>query len=196
MSDQNELLTLHGQLLAGDVRAGSKIVERTLAPLVGIVSRDVGGLPDPQDVEQACFDALFDYMSAPGKYDSSRAGLLTYLAVIAKGKAATVRRGNKRRVRRETGFAQHEGDERERAEAEINEDAALRRIDWDRFGAELVKDPGDAEIVELIKVGAHTDIAVAKAVGLPTNSDGLAAAAKRVERIRGRARRIAQAMGI
>jgi DNA-directed RNA polymerase specialized sigma24 family protein len=196
MSNQDELLTLHGQLLAGAVRAGSRIVERTLAPLVAIVTRDVGGLPDGQDVEQACFDALFDYLAAPAKYDPLRAGLLTYLVAIAKGKAMTMRRGNRRRTRLETEYALHESDERVRAEAEADEEKALHRLDWGRFGSELVKDPGDAEIVALIKVGAHTDVAVAKAVGLAIDSEGLATAAKRVERIRGRARRIAKRKGM
>jgi DNA-directed RNA polymerase specialized sigma24 family protein len=193
MSNQDELLTLHGQLLAGDVRAGSKIVERTLAPLAAIVARDIAGLPDGQDVEQACFDALFDYMAAPDRYDPQRAGLLTYLVAVAKGKAMTVRRGNERRARRDSEYALRERADRESVEeAADEEEEALRRIDWDRFGGELVKDPGDAEIIALIKVGAHTEAAVAEAVGLATDSEGLAAAGKRVERIRGRARRIAE----
>lgn len=196
MSNEDELLTLHGQLLAGDVRAGSKIVERTIAPLVAIVTRDISGLPDVQDVEQACFDALLDYLVAPDKYDPKRASFVTYLAAVAKGKAKTVRRGNQRRMHRETTYAADHDAEQQHAEAGADEGDALLRIDWDHFGADLVKDPGDAEIVALIKVGAHTELAVARAVGLATDSEGLAAAARRVERIRGRARRIAERMGI
>jgi len=190
MSNQDELLSLHGRLLAGDLRASPKIVERTLAPLVAIVTRDIAGLSDCQDIEQACFDALFDYLVDPGRYNSKRGSLVTYLAAVAKGKAMTVRRGNQRRTQLETNYSVEEHAERERAEEE-GEEKALDRLDWDRFGGELVKDPGDAEIVALIKVGAHTEVAVAKAIGLKIDSAGLAAAARRVERIRGRARRIA-----
>lgn len=192
MSNQNELLALHGQLLAGDVRASSKIVELTIAPLVAIIKRDVGGLHDPQDVEQACFDALFKYLAAPGGYDPARAELITYLAVIAKGKAKTLRRSQGRRTKYEGEYAASQDPTRSPLAQVEDEETMLHKIDWMRFGGELVKDPGDAEIVSLMKVGACSLPAVANALGLEAGEVGLAEAAKRIERVRGRARRMTQ----
>lgn len=188
MSNQKELLTLHGQLLAGDVRASSKIVELTIAPLVAIVTHDMYGLYDVRDVEEACFDALFKYLTAPLNYNAHRAELITYLAAIAKGKAMTLHRSQNRRRKREDKYAL-QNDEREIVG---DEDSVIDWIDWTKFGAVLVKDPGDAEIVSLIKSGNSLPEKVAKALGLAQDDAGLAEAEKRIERIRGRARRIAE----
>ncbi|BCJ90564.1 hypothetical protein IZ6_12990 [Terrihabitans soli] len=194
MSNQNELLTLHGQLLAGDARASSKIVAIAIAPLVAIIKRDVGGLHDPQDVEQACFDALFKYLVAPGGYDPQRAELMTYLAAIARGRAKTLRRSQSRRTKYEGEYAlDQDSAHNPLVEGETGGEAAtVDEIDWMRFGSVLVKDPGDAEIVNLMKVGACSVSAVAHALGLDAGETGLTEAAKRIERIRGRARRMTQ----
>lgn len=190
MSKQNELLTLHGQLLAGDLRVSSKIVELTIAPLVAIVTRQIDGLHDAQDVEQVCFDALFKYLASPTNYNPQRAELMTYLAAIAKGKAKTLRRSQKRRSHYENEYAAQE-DPTNDPVAEVGDEASMiTAIDWSRFGTALVKDSGDAEIVSLMKVGAHTPAAVAHALNLRGDAVGLAEAERRIERIRGRARRL------
>lgn len=189
MSKQNELLTLHGQLLAGDIRAGSKIVELVIAQLVAIVERDIAGLHDKQDAEQACFDALFKYLAAPGDYDPDRAGLVTYLAAIAKGKAMTERRAQGRWSQRDAQWAASvEG--AANAPAPDDEDSMIAAIEWNHFGGILVKDEGDEAIVALMKRGGASPAAVAKALGLPSNAKGQAEAGRRIERIRGRARRM------
>jgi hypothetical protein len=191
MSKQNDLLTLHGQLLAGDLRASSKIVERTLARLVTIVEREVAGLHDQQDAEQACFDALFKYLASPGDYEPDRADLITYLAAIAKGRAMTLRRSQDRWMKRDGDYAATQELTHDLlAAAPADEAAMVAVIDWGRFGGVLVKDEGDDEIVALMKLGSATPAAVAQALGLAHDAEGHAEAARRIERIRGRARRI------
>ena len=194
MSRQSELLTLHGQLVAGDVRVSSKIVELTIAPLVAIVARDVDGLHDKQDVEQACFDALFKYLAAPDDYDPDRAELMTYLAAIAKGKAMTLRRAQGRRTKYESEYAAREDVTQDPLAEADDEDSMVTAIDWSRFGSVLVKDDGDAEIVALMKLGAVSAVAVARSLGLGQDADGHAEAERRIERIRGRARRLKERM--
>ncbi|WP_417676004.1 sigma factor [Roseibium sp.] len=190
MSKQNELLKLHGQLLAGDMRASSKIVELTVAQLVAIVARDVAGLHDKQDVEQACFDALFKYLAAPDKYDPNRAELMTYLAAIAKGKAMTLRRSQGRRMKYESEYAATEDLSQSPLAEPEDENTMVSTIDWMQFGDVLIKDDGDAEVVALMKLGAASADAVASSLGLKQDADGLAEADRRIERIRGRARRL------
>ena len=189
MSKQNELLALHGQLLAGDVRAGSKIVELVIVQLVAIVARDIAGLHDKQDAEQASYDALFKYLIAPDDYDPDRAGLVTYLAAIAKGKAMTERRAQSRWSQRDAEWSASK-ETATSPPAPEDEDSMLAAIDWSRFGSALVKDEGDKAIVALMKIGAASPAAVAKALGLPQDAKGRAEAGLRIERIRGRARRM------
>lgn len=191
MSNQTMLLALHQRLIAGDNRANSKIVEAVINPLVAIVVKDVAGLHDRQDAEQMCFDALFDYFLDPAKYNPAKAGLVTYLAAIAKGKARTLRRSQSRRVGHENAFASAAGETDEPPE-NADEAAVLDRLDWEAFGGALIKDPGDEVIIALIKQSAQSPAAVAQGIGLATDAAGLAEAARRIERIRVRARRLAE----
>lgn len=190
MSKQKELLMLHGQLLAGDSRAASKIVELVIAPLVAIVKRDIVGLHDHQDAEEACFDALFKYLAAPMDYNPQRAELTTYIAAIAKGKAMTLRRSQARRTKHEGEYVASDNSLVDPSAAVDGEDSMIQQIDWERFGDQLVKDPGDAVIVNLMKMGASSVPVVAQALGLAVDETGLEEAGRRLERIRGRARRI------
>ncbi|AHE55601.1 RNA polymerase sigma factor [Sphingomonas sanxanigenens] len=199
MSNQKELLTLHGQLLAGDLRAASKIVELVIAPLIAIVTRDVAGLHDRQDVEETCFDALFKYLDAPSGYNPQRAELTTYLAAIAKGKAKTLRRAQTRRTRHEGEYAAGDDANADAEAIDKDEGAMLRRLEWsrihERFGDKLIKGPGDAEVFSLMATGEDSLSVYAKALGLSVDENGLSEAGKRVERIRGRVRRIGERMG-
>jgi DNA-directed RNA polymerase specialized sigma24 family protein len=64
---------LHGRFVDGDSRAASKIVEIALPQMVRIVTRLVPKLHDGH--EDACHEALLDYLVAPKRYDPTRAGL-------------------------------------------------------------------------------------------------------------------------
>lgn len=198
MADQDELLTLHGRLLAGDLRAASKIVERVIVPLIPIVYAAVGGLHDRQDVEQVCYDACLDYLEKPDRYDPSRAQLITYLAAIAKGKAKTLRRSQGRRSRHEADYADIQA-AREEIDALGNEERLLLGIEWskihDRFGDTLFKEPGDRELFHLMADGEKNVGSFARALGLADDDAGLSEASKRVERMRGRIRRVAERTG-
>ena len=198
MSDQEQLLTLHGRLLAGDLRVASSIVELVIAPLVAIVTGEIVGLHDRQDVEQTCYDALLDYLERPSDYNPERAQLLTYLAVKAKGKARTLRRSQNRRTQHELDFAEMQMEHRDATMAANGEDAMLLRVERgrlrERFGHELIKDPGDADVFDLLASGENSLAVYARALGLPADPDGLKEAGKRVERIRGRIRRIGKRM--
>lgn len=195
MSNKEKLLALHGQLLAGDPRAASQIVELVIAPLVAIVLRDVPGRQE--DAEEACFDALFKYLASPIDYDPQRAELMTYLAAIAKGKAMTTRRAQARRRKNEGEFAA-QGKEGEGTDLALNENAMLRQIDrsriLERFGHELIKDPGDERIFHFMTMGETSLPVFAEALGLPVDEAGLNEAGRRVERMRGRVRRIGERM--
>jgi RNA polymerase sigma-70 factor (ECF subfamily) len=191
MSHQSVLLPLHGQLLAGDIRAAHRIVEIAIQPLIAIVGRDVQ-MSDPHDVEQACMDALLRYLQAPNLYDPGRSQLLTYLAAIAKGLAMTIQRSNSRRLIRETKYRTilDQAGDAGMAFADVD----LRDLRPDQQ-SQLVKEAGDGQILELIAKGENALSEVARILNLPATEQGIAEAGKRLERMRGRLRRLKDKTG-
>lgn len=192
MSD-NELLTLHGRLVAGELRVAPRIVELVLPRVVGIVTRDVGGLRDRQDAEEAVFDALLAYLERPDRYDPARAKLVTWLCAIAKRRASNIVRADGRRSAREAGAADIEQRAREEAGAIPLDERAMLDVEWERlderWGEDLFKEPSDRMVFALMADGADAG-EVAEALGLPPDPDGLDEAKRRIERLRGRMRRI------
>ncbi|HEV2747183.1 MAG TPA: sigma factor [Allosphingosinicella sp.] len=197
MPEEEDLPTLHGRLIAGDLRAASKIVERVIATLVRVVDGEVAGLHDRQDVEEVCYDACLQYLTQPARYDPSRAQLITYLAAIAKGKAQTLRRSQTRRSRREAEFADR--NIAAAVDAESEEDRLNFTIDSEqldsRFRRQLIKDDGDAEVLQLMSKGEKSLSSFARALRLPDDEQGHREAGKRVERMRGRIRRLSDKTG-
>jgi DNA-directed RNA polymerase specialized sigma24 family protein len=183
MSHQAELLPLHFSLVAGDIRAAHKIVEIAIVPLKNIVAFRVG-MNDPQDVEQACIDALLVYLQRPAIYVPGRAELLTYLAAVAVGKARTMRRTNVRRLEHDTRYAKLE-DDTPPVDTGLNLDelSSEHRL-------ELVKEPGDDTLLDLIAMGVNEPPRIAKALMLAADEQGNEEARKRLERMRGRLRRL------
>jgi len=77
----SKLEDLHANLIAGDLRAASKLVEIALPAMVRLITRLVPKLHNGH--EDACLETLLDYLEAPAAYDPARAGLLTYLITKA-----------------------------------------------------------------------------------------------------------------
>ncbi|MEN0072545.1 MAG: hypothetical protein AAGC63_16320, partial [Propionicimonas sp.] len=129
------------------------------------------------------------------EYDPARGELMTYLAAVAKGRAQTTRRAQSRRAKHEAAFA-GEGDGARPANLGQTEDTMLRGIDrsriLERFGDQLIKAPGDEMVFRLMTRGETSLDAYCDALGLAADEAGLAVAGKRVERMRGRVRRIGE----
>ena len=188
MSHQSKLSALHGQLIAGDLRAAHRIVEAAIIPLRNIVGQEIT-MTDPHDVEQACIDALLAYLQNPNAYDPSRSQLLTYLAAIAKGKALTLRRSNVRRLKRETNYLREQ-----EFLGPTHEELKLSELDQ-TYRDELVREDGDEKILQLIAIGENELSEVARALKLADNEQGQEEARKRLERMRGRLRRLKAKIG-
>lgn len=193
MSNQAELLTLHGRLVAGDIRVAHRIVENALLPLIGIVGQRIP-MRDIGDVEQACIDALLKYLQSPSSYDPSRAQLLTYLAAIAKGKLLTANRSNVRRLVRDGKYLNEQtmlgsaGDDAAEEELDLGSMDATHRL-------ELIKDPGDEQILQFIAAGEHEPSKLARLLELPNDAGAEVDAKRRLERMRGRLRRLKTKIG-
>lgn len=188
MANKAELLALHGRLVAGDLRAAHKIVELTILPIRRIVAHEIS-MGDPQDIEQACFDALADYLQNPELYEPNRSGLTTYLAAIAKGKAKTVRRSNMRRMRRDSTYLKNQ-----EFLAPLEPEIELGELQPSHRAA-LIKVPDDERLLELISQGVNELPKLANALNLPDNEQGYEQAGKRLEAMRGRLRRLQTKIG-
>ncbi len=77
-------LALHERLLSGNPVAAAEAAEALLDPLAARLRAAWPGVRDPQLVEEATIEAVFNYLKAPEKYDPQRASLMGYLLLAAK----------------------------------------------------------------------------------------------------------------
>jgi DNA-directed RNA polymerase specialized sigma24 family protein len=186
----SSLEELHTDLVAGDLRAASKIVEVALPIMVRLVMRLVPKLHDGH--EDACLEALLDYLQAPTTFVPERASLLTYLVNQARSRARTAMRAQTRRKSYEHTFVVN----REitvRAQTQ-GEDDMLDLIHLkdliDEHVSAICVDPDDGEIFLLMAAGERFYPAYLEVLGLEDTPDSRAEVERRRERIRGRIRRL------
>jgi hypothetical protein len=181
---------LHADLVTGDLRVASKIVEAALPKMLRLITSLVPRLYDGH--EDACLEALLDYLQAPTAYDPARAGLLTYLVTKAHSRARTAARGQRRRQFHEQSYVA------ERtitvADETAGENVALARIELrqliDEHGSIICPDEDDGEIFLLMAAGERYFPAYLEVLNLDDTPDNRAAVERRRERIRGRVRRL------
>ncbi|PAX09017.1 RNA polymerase sigma factor [Sphingomonas lenta] len=190
----DELLTLHGRLVGGELQVASRIVERVLPRLVATVRSTVPELHDRQDAEEASLEALLRYLEAPQRYQPGKAQLTTWLAHVARQYALNLKRGQARRHGHESDAAATFAAQREVDDLRPAEERMLQDLEWsnlrDRFHARLFKDEGDRDVFALMSKGEVDPALHARMLGLPDDESGWNEAATRVERMRGRIRRI------
>ena len=184
------LESLHADLLAGDLRVSSRIVELALPPMLRLVERQVPGLHGGSH-EEACMDALFDYLRAPASYDAERAGLLTWLVVKARFRALTMVRGQTRR----TSYEQAALDEQRLlagdgdGERDVLVALELGRV-VEAHWRDLCQSPEEEEIFLLMAAGERHGSAYLEALDWPPTPENHARVAEIRERLRGRVRRL------
>lgn len=165
MSDDADcLLDAHRCLVGGDPTAPARIFVLVHAPLVGILRKTYGRLPDDAASDLAT-DAIVEYLGAPGRFDPARASLKTYLSVIAKRDAINwlKKRSNHERLHKK--FVELDGDggnihgavDSSRLEAET----VLRK-----FGPEIVDDEKDVAVLKLMLLGEDRTDEYAAAIGV------------------------------
>jgi|ERR1700733_9183358 len=175
MTDRRaELLKLHERILAGDPSASSELFSAIHRPLVGVLLKLYrrSGM-GPEDASDLATDAVIEYVRQPQRFNPERASLYSYLAMCAKGDALNLlqsrhraREGTKRFVELSKGERNMEG-----ADIDVNLDAdAIIK----RYGADLVDDMYDLEVLRLMLMGEKDTEIYATAIGL--------GAAERVEK--------------
>ena len=86
---RQELIALMARIAGSDRTALAELYRRTSAKLYGIVARIVPSEPDAADVLQ---DVYLSVWRNAGRYESSRASPISWLAVIARNRAIDRRR--------------------------------------------------------------------------------------------------------
>jgi DNA-directed RNA polymerase specialized sigma24 family protein len=186
----SSLEELHSDLVAGDPRAASKIVEDALPKMVRLVTRLVPKLHDGH--EDACLEAMLDYLQAPTAFVPGRASLLTYLVNQARSRARTAVRAQARRQSYENAFAINR--DITVSDHTAGEDGVLDLIHLqhliDEHGSTICTVPDDGEIFLLMAAGERFYPAYLEALDLEDTVNNRAEVERRRERIRGRIRRI------
>lgn len=186
----SSLEELHASLVAGDLRVASKIVETALPKMVRLITRFVPKLHDGH--EDACLEALLDYLQAPTEYDPERASLLTYLVTRAHGRARTAVRSQMRRQSHEHAYATQR--EITMGGETAGESGALDRIELrhliEEHGGVICPDEADGEIFLLMAAGERYFPAYLEVMNLEDTPENRAEVERRRERIRGRVRRL------
>jgi DNA-directed RNA polymerase specialized sigma24 family protein len=154
------------------------------------VTRFVPKLHD--DHEDACLEALLDYLQTPTAFVPGRAGLLTYLVNQARSRARTAVRAQTRRQSYENAFAVNRDitiSDRTAGEDDVLDLIHLQHL-IDEYGSAICPDPDDGEIFLLMAAGERFYPAYLELLGLEDTADHRAEVERRRERIRGRIRRL------
>jgi RNA polymerase sigma-70 factor (ECF subfamily) len=167
VSSRRQILdAIHLRILADDPTASNDLFELVHRPLWRVITGAYGGrgLSEEQAIDSAT-DALAEYIRNAHKYDSSRAGLFTYLAVIAKRDALN-------RLRSSITYSRHLHKlvELEGAHGNIgHEDSAATRIDAEtilrRYGDRIVENDMDVAVLKLMLSGESDTDVYAAAIG-------------------------------
>lgn len=159
---------LHERLLADDPTVSAEVCERYLTPIVKALRRKFADVAkrDETLIMDAATDALLNYIEAPRKFDPERGRLFSYLIMSAEGdlRNALVRQ---RRVSEKTvDFVELQQICRNKG---IGQASAERGLDsqkiWNRIH-QLVPDPTDQAVVQLLLDGVREYDAYAEAMGI------------------------------
>jgi len=191
--DHASVEAAHQRVVTGDPLARSQLVELVLPPLIAFVHRAVPGFADPQDVEECCLDALFEYLQNPASYDPTRARLFTWLAGKARFGALTRKRNLRRQQAFEKIVTARIQDERlandKEVEGEVIDVIAVGEI-VEKHLKEIVKEDGDLDIFLLIAAGARDTCDYLDALSMSDTPIHRRTVIARRERVRGRLRRL------
>ena len=165
---QAELLELHNRLLSDDPVATEEIfnivapeLERHLRLRFPSLAAGV----DPDIYVSAVYEALTDYFKNPGKYDSSRSGLVTYLRLAARRDMQNLLRKESRHV---TGRISLESVEFSRSDGNDISERVADDLDFQRLVEDLAQRMTSEEraVFSLMLEGERSTEAAAEAMGM------------------------------
>lgn len=165
MTDRRQvLLELHRRVLANDPVASADLFQSIHGPLIGVLMRspDLVNLATEEAADLAT-DAILEYLRDPTKYDPDRAGLYSYLAMIAKSDAINFLQSRKRHKKGFRKIVELSAAERNLVEESADSELDATRI-LSKYGSELVDDEMDAAVLRLMLAGEKDTEAYAAAL--------------------------------
>jgi hypothetical protein len=162
---------LHQRLLDGDLVAPQELAVAFLPAVIERLKQRFSRLDDDSLMLDAAADAILSYAERPFLYDPDRLRLLPYLVMSADGDLKNALRRQQRRAHRELPVANVEllidARNPEQDEARLNEYAAVPAVEEiARRVREVVSDPVDQQLVDLMIQGERRTKAFARVLGI------------------------------
>jgi DNA modification methylase len=162
---------LHQRLLDGDLVAPQELAVAFLPAVIERLKQRFSRLDDDSLMLDAAADAILSYAERPSQYDPDRLRLLPYLVMSADGDLKNALRRQQRRAHRELPVAKVEllidARNPEQDEARLNEYAAVPAVEEvARRVREVVSDPVDQQLVDLMIQGERRTKAFARVLGI------------------------------
>jgi RNA polymerase sigma-70 factor, ECF subfamily len=166
---------LHSLLVGGDETAPSRIAETFLPVILTCLRYDCRAAVDDHLIMTAAHDALLGYLAHPQRFDPKRASLITYLRLSARGDLLNALKQRSieddRNIHADVEKCLLAPEEHMDVDLELDFWTALAnaRSERARIVAELVTDPTDRKLTELMVEGVRATAEFAGALGI----DGL-----------------------
>jgi Tol biopolymer transport system component/DNA-directed RNA polymerase specialized sigma24 family protein len=158
-------ISSHNRLLSGDKHAITEISELFFPLLIKRLKRGFNNLRDPQYIETAVVDVLIKYFRRPQRFDPDKGSLIGYLY---KGAYRNVLTHLKQEHRRNEFYRVIPEQELKSVAGNHNPESQLleKESPLIRKGQELMSDPKDREILELMMQGVRETSEYAKVLGI------------------------------
>jgi hypothetical protein len=165
--DPAALLAVHGRLLTGDPTASADLFELAYGPLVGHAIKKHAAFGMDQDrARDLAVEALASLVERPGVFDPLKGNLFGFLCMMLDGDAKNAGRDKANRREKFSEFAV----EVEKVGGNSYVTSPETRVDAERimlrYGAEIVVEEGDHEVLRLILEDERDYDAYAVALGI------------------------------
>ncbi len=168
-------LPLHRRLVDGDPTAPADLAEELLPGLLGRLRRRFPNLAQDTILYDAVIDAVLSYTERPGQFDPSKASLVGYLTMSAKGDVLNALERNKKRGAREVSLEVVEDSPKARKTLSKHglvasaDDLVLARFESERLAEDIraaARSPEDSRVLHLLVDGERRTERFASVLGV------------------------------
>jgi RNA polymerase sigma factor (sigma-70 family) len=196
MIDRERLQKLHERIVAGDHAAPGELFALVHRAVTVTIWKKPLGRRDWEAAADLATDAIMEYLKSPNRFDQTRSSLFSYLVMIARGDAL-----NHIRDKVRANEKQQRAVELALAVGNPNIEETDLKLDAVRilnmYGNQLLKDPGDEEILKLYLKGERDTDSYAVVLGiahLPATEQKKRVKTRR-DRIEQRLKRLKESLG-
>ncbi len=168
-------LALHRRLLEGDPTAPADVADKLLQPLLTRLRHRYPNLTNETILYDSVVDAVLSYSERPGQFDPSKATLLGYLTMSAKGDVLNALARRKKRATREVSLQLVEDSPQARKSLSGHgnvasaDDLVIEHLDSSRLMEHMraaAHSPEDGRVLQLLVDGERRTERFAAALGV------------------------------